>query len=111
MTEESGLHDFLYAEKIGEGFAHYYNSLRNVNRVTKSTCFLAILKSRDLVDVKLEEHEKFFLVWEKAKDIITDWKGRNKNKDLDHWFYFFEKAVKRAKELGYDTTTNLIDLE
>ncbi len=107
VMEESGLCDFLYVEKIGKAYAHYYNSLRKVNRVTETTCLLVILQSTDLVDVLHEEHEKFFLVWKSAAEIFDDWKIRNENKDLDHWVYFFNKAIKRLKELNYDKTSVL----
>jgi 8-oxo-dGTP pyrophosphatase MutT (NUDIX family) len=107
VVEESGLHDFLYTEKIGEAFSHYHNTLRNVNRVAKATCFLIILKSADLIPVKLEEHEKFELAWVSAHDMLTDWESRNENKDNDHWIYFLKKAVHRAAELGYDKTSDL----
>ena len=102
VTEESGLYDFLYVEKIGTVFAHYRNTLRNVNRITKSTCFLIIIKSTNLVDVKLEEHEKFTLYWATLDEILNNWKNRNENKDYDHLFYFFDKTIPRIKELGYD---------
>lgn len=107
VIEESGLHDFLYVEKIAEAFAHYRNSSKNVNRVALSTCFLVILKSNGLVPTKLEEHEKFTLDWAKPAEIIANWESNNKDKNYDHYIYFFEKAVKRAKELGYDTTSIL----
>jgi 8-oxo-dGTP pyrophosphatase MutT (NUDIX family) len=107
VVEESGLCDFLYIEKIAEAFTHFHNILKNINRVGKATCFLVVLKSRKLVDTKLEEHEKFILVWVKAEDIISSWKAHNENKDYDHWVYFFTKSVQRAKELGYDKTSNL----
>ena len=110
VVEESGLHNFLYIEKIGAGFAHYYNSLRKVNRVTKSTCFLFILKDRDLIEVKHEEHEKFSLAWATAEEIFVNWESKNKEHNLDHWLYFFKKSIKRAKELGYDTTSVLENL-
>ncbi len=105
ITEESGLNDFLYVEKIAEAFAHYHNRLRNVNRVTKATCFLVILNSRNLVRTALDEHEKFTLAWATAEEIISDWESRNENKDFDHSIYFMKKGVARAKELGYDTTS------
>ncbi len=101
VIEESGLNDFKYIEKIAEAFSHYHNNLRNVNRVAKATCFLIILKSTDLTDVKLEEHEKFTLAWATAEEIISNWQSRNQNKDYDHWIYFFNKSVARARELGY----------
>lgn len=104
VVEESGLHDFLHIEKMAEAFTHYRNNLRNVNRVAKATCFLVILKSADLVPVKLEEHETFDLVWATADEILSNWETRNENKDYDHWIYFMKKCVARAKELGYDKT-------
>lgn len=107
VTEESGLHDFEYVEKIGEALAHYHNTLRNVDRVAHATCFLVILKSIDLNKVNLEEHEKFSLVWATAAEIISDMEARNENKDNDHWIYFMKKAVARAKELGYDKTSKI----
>ncbi len=105
VTEESGLHDFLYIEKIAEAFAHYYNSSKNVNRIAKATCFLVILKSSSLIETNLGEHEKFYLAWGKPTDIILNWKANNKDKNYDHYIYFLEKSVIRAKELGYDTTS------
>jgi 8-oxo-dGTP pyrophosphatase MutT (NUDIX family) len=107
VTEESGLHDFLYVEKIGEAFTHYYNSLRKVNRVAFATCFLIILKSADLKPVELEEHEKFSLTWATAEEILADFNARNDDKGNDHWIYFMNKAVKRAVELGYDKMSNI----
>ncbi len=101
VVEESGLNDFLYVEKIAEAFTHYYNALKKVNRVGKATCFLVILKSRNLMETKLEAHEKFTLVWASAEEILTNWQSSNKGKDCDHWIYFLDKAVTRAKELGY----------
>ncbi len=102
VTEESGLNDFLYVEKIDEALAHYRNSLKNVNRVTHTTCFLIILKSDKTIPTKLEAHEKFSLAWVRAEDMINDWKARNENRDFDHWIYFLDKSVKRAIQLGYD---------
>ena len=102
VIEESGLNDFLYVEQLGEVLAHYRNILRQVNRVTKATCFLIILKSANSIGAKLEEHEKFDLVWVTAEELIKHWEGRNENKDCDHWVYFLKKADERIKELGYD---------
>lgn len=101
VTEESGLNDFEYVEKIAEAFCHYHNNLKGVNRVAKATCFLVVLKSANLVNAKLEKHEKFTLAWATADEIISNWQSRNQNKDYDHWIYFFNKSVARAKELGY----------
>ncbi len=107
VTEESGLHDFLYVEKIAEAMTHYHNFAKNVNRVAKATCFLVILKSADLVEMHLEAHEKFTLLWKTAEEILTNWGEHNATHDHDHWIYFLNKAVARAKELGYDTTSNI----
>lgn len=103
IVEESGLHHFLYVEEIGKATTHYYNILKNVNRVALATCFLVILKDTDLVPTHHEAHETFTLDWAKPKEIIANWRLHNQNRDHDHWIYFFEKAVRRAKELGYDT--------
>ncbi|HEY4515600.1 MAG TPA: NUDIX domain-containing protein [Candidatus Paceibacterota bacterium] len=107
VTEESGLDDFLYIEKIAEALTHYRNILKNVNRVAKATCFLVILKSTREVPVHREAHETFTLEWATAEKIVSNWESWNENKDHDHWIYFMKKAVARAKELGYDTTSNL----
>jgi 8-oxo-dGTP pyrophosphatase MutT (NUDIX family) len=107
VVEESGLYDFLYVEKIAEAQAHYHNNSKNVNRVARASCFLVILKSSNLVKVKLEEHEKFYLDWATPKEIIANWEANNKDKDYDHYIYFFRKSVSRAKELGYDMTSVL----
>ena len=105
VVEESGLHDFLYVEQIAEAFTHYRNTLRNVNRVAKATCFVVILKNADLVPVELEEHEKFSLAWATSEEILENWNSRNENKDYDHWIYFLEKSVAKAKKLGYDKSS------
>lgn len=106
VREESGLHDFLYVEKIGEAMAHYHNSLKNVNRIAKATCFLVILRSADLVPTQLEEHEKFTLAWATAKEMRENWQKHGRG--ADHWIYFLEKSVARAIELGYDTTSESV---
>jgi 8-oxo-dGTP pyrophosphatase MutT (NUDIX family) len=108
VTEEGGLHDFLYVEKIAEAMAHYRNDLRNVNRVAHATCFLIILKSADLVPTQLEEHEKFTLAWVTAKEMVENWQQHGRG--ADHWKYFLAKSVAKAKELGYDTSSELSEL-
>lgn len=107
VTEESGLHDFLYVEKIAEATTHYYNFLKKVNRIGKATCFLVILKSLSLIETHLEAHEKFTLVWVTAEEIFANWHMHNETKDHDHWIYFLKKAVSRTKELGYDTSSHI----
>jgi ADP-ribose pyrophosphatase YjhB (NUDIX family) len=101
VVEESGLTDFLYIEEIAQAFTHYHNALKNVNRVAKATCFLVILKSAHVQPVALEAHEKFSLYWATADEILECWRSRSEGKHYDHWIYFFEKAVARAKQLGY----------
>jgi len=104
VTEESGLYDFKYVEKIAEAMCHYHNNLKNVNRVAHATCFLIIVKSVDVIEVKREEHEKFTLHWATAEEILENWKFRNEkyqNNDVDHWIYFLKKGIGRLQELGY----------
>lgn len=101
VVEESGLYNFKYVEIISQAYTHYFNSLKNVNRVALATCILIILESDDLKPLKLEEHEKFSLVWVDEEEIISNWKMNNANKDYDHWIYFMEIAIRRIKELGY----------
>ena len=110
VVEESGLNDFLYVEKIGEAFAHYYNTLKNLNRVARVTCFLVILNSNRSIVAKLEEHEKFSLMWVGASEIFGNWeKSRDEKNQPEHWIYFLKKSIKRAKELGYDTTSFIME--
>jgi 8-oxo-dGTP pyrophosphatase MutT (NUDIX family) len=101
VVEESGLHDYVYVEKIAEAFTHYHNTLRNVNRVAKATCFLVILKSANLIPTQLEEHEQFVLDWATADEILQNWNQRNENHDYDHWIYFMNKATVRLSDLNY----------
>lgn len=101
ITEESGLYDFLYIEKIEEVEAHYRNILKNVNRVSNTTSFLVVLNSTNQKPLKLEEHEKFSLVWRTSNEILSNWESRNEEKDYDHWIYFLKKGSARLKELGY----------
>ncbi len=107
ITEESGLYDFKYTEKLAEAHCHYQNGRKNVNRIAYATCFLVILKSSNTQDQKLETHEKFTLVWKTPEELIKHWQGRNGDKDYDHWIYFLEKAVARAKELDHDKTSEI----
>ena len=104
VREESGLHDFLYVEKMAEALCHFHNILKNVDRVAHATCYLIILKSINLIPTQLEAHEKFVLDWATPEELLANWEARNQNKDYDHWIYFFKKSVNRAIELGYDKT-------
>ena len=107
VIEESGLYDFLYVEKIAEALCHYYNILKNVNRIAHATCFVIILKSDNLVPTKLEEHEKLTLFWANPEEILSNWESRNENQGYDHWIYFFKKSINRIIELGYDKTKSV----
>ncbi|MFZ2072306.1 MAG: NUDIX hydrolase [Minisyncoccia bacterium] len=111
VIEESGLNDFLHIEKIDKVICHFHNNSKNVDRVAEATCFFMILKSKNLIDTRLEEHEKFILDWVNAEEILSCWFSINHNKDYDHWIYFLKKSVKRAKELGYDTTSIVENLD
>jgi ADP-ribose pyrophosphatase YjhB (NUDIX family) len=103
LVEESGLIDYFQIEKIDKVLTHYYNSNKGVNRVAFATCLLVILKSRKTQPTKLEEHEKFEMMWVTGSELLSSWQSVNQNKDYDHWFYLFDKAVKRVEELGYKT--------
>lgn len=109
VTEESGLHNFTYVEKMGEVMTHYRNINKGVNRVAKATCFLAILADRDCLPTKLEEHEKFHLAWVTAREALDHWAANNEDENYSHWIYFMEKAVARAVELGYDSSSQIVD--
>lgn len=109
LSEESGLIDYLYIEKIDKVLTHYFNSNKEIARVANATCYMVILNSQKVQETKLEEHEKFELIWVTHEEIFTSWRSRNHNKDYDHWVYFLKKAVKRAIELGHDKTSVLID--
>jgi leucyl-tRNA synthetase len=106
IEEESGLYDFKEIYKVGSAFAHYFNTLKRVNRVASANCFLAILNCRKAKPTKLESHENFELVWATADEIIENWSHFNADKGLDHWIWFFDKAVTLAVELGYDKTSD-----
>ena len=100
VVEESGLNDFLHVEKIAQAFTHFHNTLKKVNRSGMATCLLVILKSRNNVGAKLEEHEKFSLEWDTSDAIISNWQELNEDKTYDHWIYFMKLAVERIKELS-----------
>jgi len=108
VEEESGLKNFLYTEKLDKVLTHYYNSNKEVNRVATAVCFLIILENSNRVQTKLEEHEKFEFVWSNPKEILDNWQSRNENKDYDHWIYFLQKGVARARELGYDRNSSRV---
>ena len=101
VVEESGLYDFLRIEKIGKVIAHYYNKSKDINRITNTTFFLVVLKSKNVINTKLEDHEKFVLDWVEVKEIISELRLRNQQKDYDHWIYFIKEAVKKLKKLDY----------
>lgn len=108
ITEESGLYDFLYVEKMAEALCHFHNVLKNVNRVAYATCFLVILKSSSLIPTKLEKHEKFTLAWATPEEILSNWESHSHNEDRDHWRYFLKKSINRAVELGYDKSNTFM---
>jgi len=108
VIEESGLYDFLYIEKIDKVLTHYFNFNKKKNRVAMATCFLVILKSKNLKPTKFEEHEEFELEWVTPKDLFFIWENNSKDKNYDHWIYFLKKSVNRAIELGYDSTSHKI---
>lgn len=109
LTEESGLYDFLYVEKIAQTLTHYFNFNKKKNRIALATCFLVILKSTELKSTKLDEHEEFELEWVTPEKLLSIWESHSEEQNYDHWIYFFKKAVNRAIELGYDKTSSKIN--
>jgi len=101
IVEESGLHDFLYIEELGTALAHYYHSRKKLNRVTRATFFLMIVKSKNLVETKHEDHENFILDWVDYDELILDLSYRNEEKNHDHWIYFLEQSKEKIKDLKY----------
>jgi 8-oxo-dGTP pyrophosphatase MutT (NUDIX family) len=105
VKEESGLHDFLHVEEIGEAMVHYFHSIKKINRITKATCFLIVLDSTSLIDTEPEEHENFSLTWVKEEDLFFNWRNnRDDENQPHHWIYFMEKASKRLRDLGFVVT-------
>lgn len=98
VREESGLHDFAHVEKIAEAMCHYRNKAKNVNRIAKATCLLAIARSTEPLPVQLEAHEDFVLKWVTAAEIRANWRERNEDIGLEHWMHFLDKAEARVKE-------------
>ncbi len=102
VREEGGLYDFAHVEKIGTTFPHYHNKLKNVDRVAEAQGFLIILKSDKIKSVKLEEHEKFELVWVTPEEMEKNWQDHNQEGNYTHWINFLQSAVARAIEMGFD---------
>nr|MBP7832087.1 class I tRNA ligase family protein [Candidatus Paceibacterota bacterium] len=106
VAEESGLQHFAYTESIETSYAHYFNTLKKVNRFARAECMLIILADTETKSVKLEEHEKFTLVWKDAKE-VKDWWVKNDDEDgFKHYVRFLDLSVARAIELGYDKTSD-----
>lgn len=101
VKEESGLYDFSYIEKVEQVITHYFNTNKNVNRVAMATCFLFILNSEKREETKLEAHENFSFIWARAEEILSSWEDNNKDKNYEHWVYFFKNSLGRLGELGY----------
>lgn len=101
VTEESGLHNFAHIETLATAWTHYYHRIKNVNRVALATCVLIILKDTHTLPAQREAHENFYLVWKTAEEILASWQKHNQDQGFSHWLYFFEKALTRMKELGY----------
>ncbi len=104
VTEESGLHNFKYVEKISQAFAHFYSGGRKSYRSAKASGYLVILEDTDLLPPKHEEHEKFQLVWRTPEEILENWYAYEDLEGIRHWERFLKQGVARAIELGYDKT-------
>lgn len=110
VREESGLYDFAEVEFVARARAHYHNRLKNVNRIADASCFVIKLRSRATQPPAREAHETFELDWVTAPEILKNWDEHNAMEGRGHWTWFLQQAVARAKERGWDTTTNLADL-
>ncbi|MEK7578921.1 MAG: class I tRNA ligase family protein [Patescibacteria group bacterium] len=106
VAEESGLFDFKHVEYIGKTYAHYHNSLRNVNRLAWASAFLVILDSSDVKEVRHESHEDFELEWITGKDLWNNLVEHNIEGSTDHWLWFLRQGIGRAIDLGYDTESD-----
>jgi 8-oxo-dGTP pyrophosphatase MutT (NUDIX family) len=102
VSEESGLCDFARIEALGEAMAHYRNHQKQVNRITKVTCFLLVLRTTATVPTQHEAHESFSLLWVTAEQLLADWAAHNADGDLGHWIHFLNKAVGHLKALGFE---------
>ncbi|HEY1041267.1 MAG TPA: class I tRNA ligase family protein [Candidatus Paceibacterota bacterium] len=105
VKEESGLYDIKHFEWVDTAYAHYFNKAKNVNRVARAECYLAILNSADAQEVHREPHENFELVWMSAQEILNHWIEKN-DSGLHHYIHFFKQAVARAIELGHDAVSS-----
>ncbi len=106
VAEEGGLIDLDHTEEIGVAYGHYRHALKKTNRRAKATCLLVILKSSKTIQTKLEKHEKDFrLEWLDPADVLAAWESHAEG-DYDHYQIFLRRAVARAIELGYDTTSS-----
>lgn len=99
LREESGLCNYGLVEKVGEAYAHYFNKVKNVNRVAHTVCYLVVLTNSETVPTAQEEHENFTLGFVTKEELLFNWKEKSTNSDVDHWIYYPEKASKRIEEL------------
>jgi 8-oxo-dGTP pyrophosphatase MutT (NUDIX family) len=111
VREESGLYDFAEVEYLARARAHYFNHLKKVNRVADATCYLIRLGSDRVQEAAREAHETFELAWMTPEEILSNWKEFDVLDGRGHWIYFLHKAVSRAQELGWDTTTDLVHMQ
>ena len=106
VREESGLVNFKYVEDIEISYAHYYNTLKNVNRVARSECLLVVLENTEVLPTTKEAHENFELDFMSAEDIRAWWVANDDSDGFKHYIRFLDESVARAIELGYDTTSD-----
>jgi leucyl-tRNA synthetase len=106
VEEESGLHNFKHVEWIETSYAHYFNTMKKVNRVARAECLLVVLEDSHTNEVHRELHENFTLAWKSAGEIKKWWMEHNDEDGLKHYIRFLDQSVARAIELGYDTTSD-----
>lgn len=100
LREESGLCNYEIVEKVGEAYARYYNTVKKVNRIAHTVCYLVVLANGKTIPTEHEEHENFTLGFVTKEELLLNWYEKSTNGDVDHWIYYLEKASKRIEELA-----------
>jgi leucyl-tRNA synthetase/ASC-1-like (ASCH) protein/ADP-ribose pyrophosphatase YjhB (NUDIX family) len=100
LIEEGGFSNIQKLERLWQASAHYYNEAKNTYRHADTVAFLAIVDESTQLQ-KLEEHEKFELMWVTPEEIMQNWNHLNESIGLNHWITFLDKALHKLKESGY----------
>ncbi len=104
VIEETGLQEISEVIPLGGPvYAHYYNSLKKINRFALTYPFLVIADSNSEGETQLESHEAFNFGWETAEIILQKLNQENN----PHQFEIFRRAINQAITLNLDTTNNI----